>query len=502
MKNFTLLILVTCMNFSDLFAQNPWALFPENQPTYWQVNDEIKLYYNDFTHIGSFTDRHYFGAVYYFENVDHPCFDTILTQHFGLQDPPVDTLFSTPDYWFVLTPDGDLPFYHLAEPGFSWSVPLQGAGTFDEIVFKCDTKTEELIFGEPDSVKTYLIETKLNGATIQSGLSDIQFKLSKQRGFLAFTPLQKLTEPGPEVYEMVGFNDGQPHGFTSRFEDYFGGLEPGQVLKWKEDFVANFNFDYFDTQLFYFDSILSVNLTNEKIELTYFRKGISKNWHWHPTHQPEPDTVFAFETVAFDTFYRQHFDPWTTKVPGWFTMPSFGVLDYTLLSDIFVDSIGLKSLVLTDNENTYYQYGNECYFSIADGCNLYRQVTTGLGMTYYLYGCFFSGRHSKQLLGYTLDGSPYGDLDPVSSIFEMPTPNIRLDVFPNPASTAIRVNIYALQPVRFFTLKITDATGKIYRIKNSFEAMGEIDVSSLPSGLYFISVESDGFFGREKFVKW
>ena len=122
-------------------------------------------------------------------------------------------------------------------------------------------------------------------------------------------------------------------------------------------------------------------------------------------------------------------------------------------------------------------------------------------MTYYLYGCFFSGRHSKQLLGYTFDGSPYGDLDPVSPAFEVPVPNVEMDVFPNPATTAIRVNLPALPPGRTVSVKITDAAGRVYTLINRYTVLSEIEVSSLPAGLYFVTATGDGLFGREKFVK-
>lgn len=501
MKNLSVFLLFSCMNMTCLFAQTPWALFPEKQVTYWQTGNEIKLHYNDSTIVGSDTNKHYFGAVYYYEDVDHPCFDSILALYFDLIKPPVDSLFSTPEYWFATTALGNISFYHKAEPGFSWNIPVMGVPDYDEIIFTCENKMEEMFFGETDSVKTYAIETKLNGLTVQSELSDFHFKLSKNAGFLTYIPFQKLTDmPLEAVYEMAGYIDDELHGFTSRFEDYFGNLQPGQVFKWKEREGGQLNQLYYDTERFYFDSILSVNLTNEKIELTYFRKGVSQNWHYYPDIRPFPDTVFAIETIAYDTFYRSQFDPWTTAVPDWFVMPSYGVLDYTLVSNITIDSVGLKSVWLIDDINTLFDNGGICEFNIADGCTLYRQVTSGLGLTNYRWGCF-AGVRSKQLLGYTLDGVPYGDLDPVSPVFEVPAPNVEMDVFPNPATAAIRVNLPALPPGRTVSVKITDTAGRVYTLVNMYTVFSEIDVSSLPAGLYFVTATGDGLFGREKFVK-
>ncbi|MEZ4935910.1 MAG: hypothetical protein R2788_27710, partial [Saprospiraceae bacterium] len=106
--------------FQISFSQD-WALFPEGQKTYWEADGEFYLYYNDVTLPGSFTDRHYFGAEYLTEDSAFQCYKDILEYEYQLDEAPIDSVFSTPFYWFDFLGNDEIRFYQFAEPGESWT---------------------------------------------------------------------------------------------------------------------------------------------------------------------------------------------------------------------------------------------------------------------------------------------------------------------------------------------------------------------------------------------
>jgi hypothetical protein len=72
-------------------------------------------------------------------------------------------------------------------------------------------------------------------------------------------------------------------------------------------------------------------------------------------------------------------------------------------------------------------------------------------------------------------------------------------IYPNPASTNIYVS---LESNKIRNVKITDVTGRVFEVLFKFvnERTIEIDVSKLPNGSYFVTLENEEVKKSFKFV--
>jgi hypothetical protein len=108
------------------------------------------------------------------------------------------------------------------------------------------------------------------------------------------------------------------------------------------------------------------------------------------------------------------------------------------------------------------------------------------------------------------DNGPYGmntpaffcidNLVSLNSAFfvsELETNNIML--FPNPASTIIRIDMSVLAGNESF-IKIYDLHGEII-IEEAIKHNEPLNISYLPAGIYFLQLINDGIFYKNKFVK-
>ncbi len=98
------------------------------------------------------------------------------------------------------------------------------------------------------------------------------------------------------------------------------------------------------------------------------------------------------------------------------------------------------------------------------------------------------------------------DYDGTSSLSEvvsaiLASKGLSFDLFPNPASDMIYIKPGIFQNGRMANVSITDATGKLYRNETlEFAEEMPINVSELPSGVYFLTLESEGDVQTVKFM--
>lgn len=79
--------------------------------------------------------------------------------------------------------------------------------------------------------------------------------------------------------------------------------------------------------------------------------------------------------------------------------------------------------------------------------------------------------------------------------YQTPNPSVVL-LFPNPAS-----NFFRISGVREASVSLYDTTGKCHLIFDSYEALSEIDIADLPSGIYVVYIKSGERSDRLKFMK-
>lgn len=483
--------------FHYSFSQD-WALFPEGQKTYWEADGQFHLYYNDVTFPGGFTNKHYFGADYLTKYDTTECYNEILMYEYQLNEPPIDSIFSTPFYWFDFLGNDQIYFYQLTEPGGSWTNITSSIAGIDSIVFSCISKNEEMFLGVTDSVKSFTLKGFKNDSVI-SDFNDIEYKLSKNNGLLKFVPLRSLGSQMVE-YEMIGFDDGQEHGFTNSWKNYFGEFEPGMIMKWWD--IKNGAYTppgFYIEETFYIDSIISVNFTDSQVSLYVERYGTRYFWKSGNLYSSPWDSISTFSENKYVSHWRHNYDLTLDAAPGWFNI-SHDNEKVTYYSQHNFSNWELPTISYDDFNYRYDSASTECVKLIADPAYIHNVLTRGLGITDSgIIGGFWFLHFETKLLGYGLNGEYFGDV--VNPVFSRPVPNLSFKLFPNPTADELNIVFPDELNLQKMELKITDITGNIISSKNAGNGIKKMDVSSFPSGIYFIVVSGDGVWGRERFVK-
>ena len=497
MKN--LLTLAFLFLFLNISYSQDWALFPEGQKTYWEVNGEFHLYYNDVTFPGSFTNRHYFGAEYLTKDSAFQCYKHILEYEFQLDELPIDSIFSTPEYWFDFSGNDEIRFYHLAEPGESWTNNTLSFTNVDSIVFSCTSKNEEMFFGKIDSVKTFKLQGFNNG-NAASTFNNIEYKLSKSNGFLQFIPLRSLGGQ-MEVYEMMGFDDGQVHGFTSSWEDFFGKFEVGQILAWRyERERINLPSGYWKAFEHFNDSITYVDFNDSFVKIGVFRTGKFNMWKNGNSDYLNFDSIGYFQETDTIYHFRENYQTVLDAPPGWLNInPDIGTAPFHY--DAKFSSWGDP---IYSYSNKYFSFdSSSCDFIIGHPSSLSQNVIAGLGLTRWgITGGLYGEYYEYNLNGYKKNGEIFGTYsDIVNPAFSRPTPNLSFELFPNPTSDYLNIVFPEKTISKELKLKIINMAGKIILRKNIKNSTVKINVSDFPAGIYFVTAMGEGVFGRKRFVK-
>ena len=480
-------------------AQN-WSLFPHGQKTYWESAGEFHLYYNDSIKTNGDLNTHYFGINYLTEAKETACYDMLMQNQFQVDQPPIDSIYSAGNYWYGNAGSDTMNFYHLTEPGDGWTNISPNIFGVDSIVFSCQSKTQETFFGITDSVKTFTLQGYNFGNAINK-YNGVEYKLSKAHGLLKYFPFHTLNEQ-PVLYEMIGYDDGQGHGFTHSWENYFGEFQVSQIMKWWEIATGmNTPPGYSIEESFYIDSILEVSFSDSLVSLNVDRYGTRYYWKQDSPHSGPWDSIATFTENKNIVHLRDHYQLTLDSPPGWFHIDrENGGVSYQTQHNF--SNWGLPTVAYDDFDYSYFPADNSCDGLIADPQYIDEVLTRGLGLTNQgIIGGFWYLIHNEtKLLGYGLNGEYFGDV--INPVFSTPKPNLNLAVYPNPASDYLQIELDKnIWPINF-ELIITDVSGKIILRKKMNDNIDKINISNAPTGIYFISIKSENVFGREKFIKY
>ena len=100
-----------------------------------------------------------------------------------------------------------------------------------------------------------------------------------------------------------------------------------------------------------------------------------------------------------------------------------------------------------------------------------------------------SALHPKLVITYTV----------VSSVSKSQTPSFEFNLFPNPASSLVSINLNKYQQEKVF-LQVINATGQVVDQKTDLQSTFSLDVSNYPKGLYFVKLYSDRFVSTKKMI--
>ncbi len=72
-------------------------------------------------------------------------------------------------------------------------------------------------------------------------------------------------------------------------------------------------------------------------------------------------------------------------------------------------------------------------------------------------------------------------------------------MFPNPTQNIVNIKLF--KEVSNNKIQILDFVGRLMKQEMCYSNDIEIDISSLPAGLYFVKIENNGIFSTQKLIK-
>ena len=473
------------------FAQD-WTLFPAQVDMFYLPDNETTLFRcKQDSSITDATGTHYYLNIVSPEGTTQNCYDSMIAafEYLTTSEPTILFPYTSDDDSILQYNDefGTLPavFKPLAPVGYSWTVYNNAAFADDDnIQITCDSIVMGNVFGVPDSLKYFSVQTAVPYAGDYT-IDKVTFILSKNHGFVRFLPLYLLLSPTSctycyKCYNLIGWDsDFSTGGYPGpRWEDWIK-LSPGDFLKYRTYLNSEYGTDIsYYTHLIesvehYEDSIVVYVLNNngESGNYTYY-KDVIYNFISSPAVRPVRMPNSLLETalgdfIGLNTTYSYLLD--TITFAG---------------NKTFYQHVELNGYL--DESDCTIEPNFEYDFTIS--CNSY------IGTTYKSDGAPNYFWYSS-LIGYVISGQQYGNYWPLT-IEEAMNSNAQIFVYPNPAYDILSV------PSLYGTVKnisIYDVTGRL--VKFIVESNGSIDIPELAPGTYIIKAKSNLGQHAGKFIK-
>lgn len=473
----TVVITVIVSLTLNLFCQN-WNLFPENQLNYYEIvlNDKssvVEVLIND--SVSKLNDSTFF----YFDTKKP---EGLCKTSFELKKDRwrptylrIDSIFSHKDtiYHINISPQWERYFIFApkSKPGDSWSIPYANSS------FKCDSVSEKIIFGQPDSVKYF---TPLGGGL---EIQNLPFVLSKNFGLIEFVPFYYMVYfdlPIMPKVTLIGFEkEDKKYGIkVPEFKDFFH-LSTSDVLFWEYDADNQNNIDS-DENYFYKDSIVKAVHTVDSVFYEIKRNRTGNN-----------ETITqCFKKEDYEKFISTYSS--SGVLSGNVPFPNYRINESTLLfwngyNFSFTDSISSLSFIclytVLDTLNCDLTYGRNNDYSKGFSMN------TKFGLTEY---CGIGDDIScNTLVGAIVNGENWGNIDVPLKIIEKESSSLSL--YPNPVTDKLTIQTNEL----INKIEIIDVSGKVVMTTTK----KEINVSNLLSGLYAVRVTTKSSIIVSRMVK-
>ncbi len=283
----------------NISAQN-WSLFPTNQKSYFEFSSEekyaISIYSPDSVNVQVDETQYFyllkeindqlqaaewscldvaFGLETYREQFDNLAGDIV-----SLVNPVIE---KNDQYFF----DDKLVYDKNVAVGEYFSLPMPDSLGFDEIRFECISNELETIVSVQDKVKTFDINAYSGGSQVSSDFTKFEFKVSESYGIISTIPFPELVKGAPKTQlSMVGFTDagnnliGRAEWSILDFVPYKAGdLVSNLRVREFADYLS-YDFPIGEERTHSTDSIISVNETTDKIEVTFNRKEIIEYYNY------------------------------------------------------------------------------------------------------------------------------------------------------------------------------------------------------------------------------
>lgn len=476
MRTLLLFLLITICG--NVFAQS-WQPFPRDQYSYYRYfdissnEDKTDLMLMDSSRAVAN------GSILYFKRkIGNPgapdCRDSIVINFQDLIYNPDsgstdsmwvygDTLFSQPGLYLLLN----------AQPGQSWSL-------FGLVTIYCDSIVLGNALGIPDSIKYY-------HTTGSVGILPIV--LSKEHGFLTYISVNMNTGTAM-VKELSGISiNGTVYGFSPpTMHDYIP-YQPGDILLWQNEFYGTQNYQV----LFKRDSITQVERYADSIRIHYNEMILDSNNN--VTLLPGRSRLFnrsgagnLLESVPNDLALGN--EDSNTE----FFIYGSGLF---LISE---DTVQLSEMItrrFLGTESIFYQDSCKEGSTIIDRANENLIYNTHQGLIYEQWSDLSMDQTINRLIGASIGGYEYGTYDFQTGITEIK--NTDVSIYPNPANE--RIHIVQRETI-YQSVQIFNTLGEVVYGQNQIQQDQQLDVSTLPSGIYFISLRGpNGFLEKKLIIK-
>ena len=208
----------------------------------------------------------------------------------------------------------------------------------------------------------------------------------------------------------------------------------------------------------------------------------------------------AFSTnndTVFYTIYRQYSES-TTSNPGWTYHDTTIVERYTELDlpinngeidSVYSDSTWFNERLINSSELDDYEWYALKWF--VNGC----------GQAHYFYFDIYANQIESWLVYFNKNGEEYGEPIVITNDSEFDFYKPELIVYPNPSFEKIFIK-HGLNNSKSQTIEIFNLQGHLVeRITKLTEMNNCVDITKLPSGIYFLKLTSESNTLETKFIK-
>ena len=349
-------------------------------------------------------------------------------------------------------------------------------------------KSDNLFNGQTDSVETYLVTC--SSLNIYCWPNTV-IKISKSNGIISFPRIYKelpiffstyikaeqlsRTSYNPLTYKDVSnFNVGDEFHYKGRDEFHNGQTYP---------LVTTFIWNY---------TVISKTILIDKISYKYYRKTLEK--------ELDNNSQTWTSKIYFDTVVVNKSTKNTVLSPE----GSYEISD-TATPGAMRFSVHLKKHKIKDSTSLafhngpFYLFSDTCYqfnssYSIGESTYI---VTKGIGEVYLFIegGVSNTSTFVKNLFYYKIGNSIWGNPKYVSV---KENQLLAVNIFPNPASNILNITIPTFADVA--DLNLYNISGQVI-LKTKLETgKNQIQISEIPSGVYFVEIKIDGIIIRKKII--